>query len=41
MNTHFGRFKTLALRTMAGDALEVDVSDELTSVMQRQFVRGL
>ena len=27
MNTNFRRFKTLALRTMAGDALKVDVND--------------
>ena len=27
MNTNFRRFKTLALQTMAGDALKVDVND--------------
>ena len=27
MNTNFRTFKTLALRTMAGDALKVDVND--------------
>ena len=27
MNSNFRRFKTLALRTMAGGALEVDVND--------------
>ena len=27
MNTNFRRFKTLALRIMAGDALKVDVND--------------
>ena len=27
MNTNFRRFKTLALRTMAGEALKVDVND--------------
>ena len=27
MNTHFRRFKMLALRTMAGDALKDDVND--------------
>ena len=27
MNTNFRRFKTLALRTMAGDVLKVDVND--------------
>ena len=27
MNTNFRRFKTLALRTMAADALKVDVND--------------
>ena len=27
MNTNFGRFKTIALRTMADDALKVDVTD--------------
>ena len=31
MNTNFRRFKTLALRTMAGDALKVDVND-VTSI---------
>ena len=34
MNTNFKRFKTLALRTMAGDALKVDVSDA-ASICQR------
>ena len=27
MNTHFRRFKTLALRTMADDTFKVDVND--------------
>ena len=27
MNTHFRRFKMLALRTMAGDVLKDDVND--------------
>ena len=27
MNTHFRRFKTLALGIMAGDVLKVDVND--------------
>ena len=37
MNTNFRRFKTLALQTMAGDALKVDVSDA-TSISLRIFM---
>ena len=33
MNTNFRRFKTLALRIMAGDALKVDVNDA-TSILK-------
>ena len=32
MDTNFRRFKTLALRMMAGDALKVDVNDA-TSIL--------
>ena len=36
MNINFRRFKALALRTIAGDALKVDVNDQLgTSVRTR------
>ena len=31
MNTHFGRFKLLALRTMAGDELKDDVNNATSS----------
>ena len=31
MNTHFGRFKLLALRTMAGDKLKDDVNNATSS----------
>ena len=31
MNTNFRRFKTLALPTMAGDALKVEINDETSS----------
>ena len=34
MNTKIRRFKTLALQTMAGDALKVDVNDA-TSIFKR------
>ena len=37
MNTNFRRFKMLALRTMAGDALKVDVKD-VTLIFQRIFM---
>ena len=37
MNTHFRRFKTLALRTMADDAFKVDVNDA-TSIFLRIFM---
>ena len=31
MNTNFGRFKLLALRTMAGDELKDDVNNAMSS----------
>ena len=34
MDTNFRRFKTLALRTMAGDALKVDVNDATSSFLK-------
>ena len=38
MNTNFRRFKTLALRTMAGDALKVDVNNVILRLTLRHVL---
>ena len=39
MNTYFRKFKTLALGTMADDALKVDVNDFYDVLHVCEFVR--